>query len=125
MGSITPAEFIARFSEFSGVSPVLIQDIIDEVVYFLRPYQGSGAYRILQLYLTAHMLFIQQKAIGGGAESSNPLASATVGSVSAGYAVNAGGMSIIESQWNSTSYGQTFYIYLKQARYQIAPYAVI
>lgn len=125
MNEITPAEFIARFSEFSTVDPALIQGVINEVLYFLVGYQSSRAYKILQLYLTAHMLSIQLRATAGDTNASNPFTSATVGSVSESVGLNVGSMSTIESQWNSTSYGQKFFQFLKQARYEIAPYGVI
>lgn len=124
--AITPAEFVARFSEFASVPVALTQDVIDEVVYFLRPYSVSGAYRILQLYLVAHMVSIQVGAQGGDATASNPATSKAVGSVSESLDVNSGGTSsTIVTQWNSTSYGQMFYQYLMQARYEITPYALI
>ena len=126
-GEITPAEFIIEFSEFASVNPALIQSIIDQAVFFLQPYQGVSAYRILQLYLTAHILYIRINAqdSDGDASSSNPLTSATVGSVSADYGINSGSMDSIESQLNSTSYGQLFFMYRRQARYRRTPYSLI
>jgi hypothetical protein len=123
---ITPAEFKARFPEFSGVDNALIQAIIDESVEFLFGYRRSASFVKLQLFLTAHNLFIQQEASKGDGSSSNPITSKTVGNVSASYAAtatSAGGD--MASYWNSTSYGQQFYIYWTQARYIQGPYGVI
>lgn len=124
-GDITPVDFVNRFPEFIDVPTATVQSVIDEVIFYLSPYKDRNVYMILQLYLAAHIIFIQQNASGGDGSPSNPLTSASVGSVSAGYSVNSSSMSLVEGQWNSTSYGQMFYMFMKQDRYRTTPYVLI
>ena len=118
---ITPAEFKVRFPEFASELDARIQAIIDEAVEFLDCYTSSTAYRTLQLFYVAHVLAIEKEQAAGDSAASLAATSKSVGSVSVGFAGPMGSTSNQKSYFNSTSYGQYFWMHYYKAAIRVRP----
>jgi hypothetical protein len=106
--ALTPdTGFRVRFPEFDAVPDARVQAFLDDAgVEIKEAVWGDFWRRAINLY-TAHLLTLAERtATGGGAGTSGPVASRSVGDVSVSFAVMAGGLGWGSDWMVSTAYGQ-------------------
>lgn len=113
---ITVANFRIRFPEFSDdtlFTDARIQMFIDDAVIWMSEDDGRWLdwYELAQYYLVAHFLTVATLTEGGDANSQFPVALQEVDDVIIKSAVS--DVKPTMDVFHTTSYGQTYYRYLK------------
>lgn len=108
----TPANFKARFPEFSTIDDSRIQIFIDDSLLVLKEATWGTLYSLAVCYLTAHYLALSEASSNGDSGSIAGIASQAVDGTSISF--NAfSPTSETKAYYNSTQYGQRFYTMIR------------
>jgi hypothetical protein len=105
-------EFIARFPEFSNITPARIDVFIGDAKVILNTTTWGTVYELGVCYLTAHYLALSEDTLNGNVGNVGNVSSKGVDGTSVSY--NTPSLSSIDQGYYlSTQYGQKFYTLLK------------
>ena len=109
---MTPLDIKARFTEFSSIDDARIQIFIDDATLEMSESVWGSLYNKGLAYFTAHLLTISGKTASGNSGSLNTVASKAVEGVSQSFTTPSD-ISVKNSSYLSTAYGQEYYRLLK------------
>jgi hypothetical protein len=110
----TTDDFTARFPQFEDTDSDQIQAVLDEAINSVDTSWREVDYAPAILYLTAHLLTVENSSGAGGGSSSGIIASESFGGMSISYDNSrSADDQAANSQYGSTSYGRSFYRLLK------------